>query len=166
MAVDEIEKDQNDASTHESVEAKRLRATIEDGAVGDLKQIDLNDVDLNQVDLNQVDLNQVDLSQEIDRLQVEASSEELGRKTKMLVKHPEFRIVLITMRAGSRWEDHKTNARIGLQVLRGDIRFHTATGTFDLRSGQLLTLAPSIVHSVDALEESAFLLTLSSANQP
>jgi quercetin dioxygenase-like cupin family protein len=161
MAVDEIEKDQNDASTHESVEAKRLRATIEDGAVGDLKQIDLNDVDLNQVDLNQVDL-----SQEIDRLQVEASSEELGRKTKMLVKHPEFRIVLITMRAGSRWEDHKTNARIGLQVLRGDIRFHTATGTFDLRSGQLLTLAPSIVHSVDALEESAFLLTLSSANQP
>lgn len=159
--MDEIEKDQNDASTHGSVEAKRLRATIEDGVVGDLKQVDLNDVDLNQVDLNQVDL-----SQEIDRLQVEASSEELGRKTKMLVKHPEFRIVLVTMRAGTRWEDHKTNARIGLQVLRGDIRFHTATGTFDLRSGQLLTLAPSIVHSVDALEESAFLLTLSSANQP
>lgn len=130
--------------------------TIEDGAVSDL----------NQVDSNQVDLNQVDLNREIARLQAGASSEESGRKSKMLVKHPEFRIVLITMRAGSRWEDHKTNARICLHVLRGDIRFHTANGRFDLRPGQLLTLAPSVVHSVDALEESAFLLTLSSASQP
>jgi quercetin dioxygenase-like cupin family protein len=120
----------------------------------------------NQGDLNQVDLSHVDLNQEITRLQAEASSEESSRKSKMLVKHPEFRIVLITMRPGSRWEDHKTNARISLHVLRGDIRFHTPTGAVDLRPGQLLTLAPDITHSVDALEESAFLLTLSSANKP
>jgi quercetin dioxygenase-like cupin family protein len=132
----------------------------------DSNQVNSKQDDSNQVDLNQVDLNQVDLNQEIARLQAEASSEESGRKSKMLVKHPEFRIVLVTMRAASRWEDHKTNARIGLHVLRGDIRFHTANGTFELRPGQLLTLAPSIVHSVDALEESAFLLTLSFANQP
>jgi quercetin dioxygenase-like cupin family protein len=123
-------------------------------------------VDLNQRDSNQIDLNQVDLNQEIARLQAEASSEESGRKSKMLVKHAEFRIVLIAMRSGSRWEDHKTNARISLHVLRGDIRFHTPTGAVDLRPGQLLTLAPDITHSVDALEESAFLLTLSSVNQP
>ena len=121
----------------------------------DLNQVNSNQDDSNQVDLNQVDLNQVDLNEEIVRLQAEASSEESGRKTKMLA-----------MRAGIRWEDHKTNARICLHVLRGDIRFHTANGMFELRPGQLLTLAPSIVHSVDALEESAFLLTLSSANQP
>ncbi|MGB9121587.1 MAG: hypothetical protein WCE73_13265 [Candidatus Angelobacter sp.] len=154
--MDEIQKGQNDALTHGRAEAKRLPATIEDGAV----------LNSNQVDLNQVDLNQVDLNQEIARLQAEASSEESGRKSKMLVKHTEFRIVLVTMRAGSRWEDHKTNARICLHVLRGDIRFRTANGMFDLRPGQLLTLAPSVVHSVDALEESAFLLTLSSVNQP
>jgi quercetin dioxygenase-like cupin family protein len=110
----------------------------------------------------QADLNHIDLNQEITRLQAEASSsEESGRKSKMLVKHPEFRIVLITMRTGSRWEDHKTSSRICLHVLRGHIRFHTANGAFDLRPGQLLTLAPGVVHSVDALEESAFLLTLS-----
>ena len=123
-------------------------------------------VDLNRRDSNQVDLNQVDLNQEIARLQAEASSEESGRKSKMLVKHAEFRIVLIAMRAGSRWEDHKTNSRISLHVLHGDIRFRTSNGAFDLRPGQLLTLAPSIVHSVDALEESAFILTLSSTSQP
>ena len=123
-------------------------------------------VDLNQRDSNQIDLNQVDLNQEIARLQAETSSGESGRKSKMLVKHAEFRIVLVAMRAGSRWEDHNTNARICLHVLRGDIRFRTANSTCDLRPGQLLTLAPSIVHSVDAVEESAFLLTLSSLNQP
>ena len=109
----------------------------------------------------QADLNHIDLNQEITRLQAEASSEESGRKSKMLVKHPEFRIVLITMRTGSRWEDHKTNARICLHVLRGDVRFHIANDAFDLRPGQLITLAPGVVHSVDAVEESAFLLTLS-----
>ena len=124
----------------------------------DEKQSDTKDAQ------TQADLNHIDLDQEMTRLHAEASSES-GRKSKMLVKHPEFRIVLITMRTGSRWEDHKTNARICLHVLRGDIRFHTANGAFDLRPGQLLTLAPSVVHSVDALEESAFLLTLS-ANQP
>jgi quercetin dioxygenase-like cupin family protein len=109
----------------------------------------------------QADLNHIDLNQEITGLQAEASSEESGRKSKMLVKHPEFRIVLITMRTGSRWEDHKTNSRICLHVLRGHIRFHTADDAFDLRPGQLFTLAPGVVHSVDAVEESAFLLTLS-----
>ena len=137
--------------TQRRAEAERLPAKIEDGDL---------------VDSNQRDLTQVDLNQEIARLQAKASSEESGRKSKMLVKHPEFRIVLITMRAGSRWEDHQTNARISVHVLRGNIRFHTANGTVDLRPGQLLTLAPSIVHSVDALEESAFLLTLASVNQP
>jgi len=87
--------------------------------------------------------------------------EEAGRKSKMLVKYPEFRIVLVTMRAGSRWNDHKTPSRIFLQVLRGHILFCAPHATFNLRTGQLLTLDPDIVHSVDSTEDSAFLLTLS-----
>ena len=63
--------------------------------------------------------------------------------------------------AQSRWDDHKTNARILINMLRGHIQFHTPSGAFDLRPGQLLALDPGIVHSVDASEESAFLLTLS-----
>lgn len=109
----------------------------------------------------------VELTHEIAQLQADMSlKEEAGRKLKVLVKHLEFRIVLITMKAGSKWEGHKTNARILMQPLRGHIRFCTPGGTFDMRPGQLLMLDPGVVHSVDAQEESAFLLTLSSANQP
>jgi quercetin dioxygenase-like cupin family protein len=104
----------------------------------------------------------VDLNDQIDRLFSDALvKDEAGRKTKMLVKYHEFRIALVTMRSGSRWNDHKTPARIFVQVLRGHIQFHASNVTFDLRSGQLLTLDPGVLHSADAAEDSAFLLTLS-----
>jgi quercetin dioxygenase-like cupin family protein len=104
----------------------------------------------------------IDLNSDMDWRHLDPSSkEDAGHNTKMLVKYPEFRIVLITMRALSRWDDHKTSARIFINVLRGHIQFHTPNGMFDVRPGQLLALDPGIVHSVDAPEESAFLLTLS-----
>jgi len=104
----------------------------------------------------------VDLDEETVRLRKDASTrEEAGHRAKMLVKHPEFRIVLITMNPGSRWAEHKTNSRIAVQPLQGHIRFLTPDGNFELREGQLLTLDPGIPHSVESLEESAFLLTLS-----
>jgi quercetin dioxygenase-like cupin family protein len=134
--MNEIQKDKKDASTRGSAEGVRSAAPLDGEAL-------------------------IELDQEIARLEAGVSSEESGRRSKMLLKYPEFRIVLITMRAGMRWEDHKTKARICLHLLRGHIRFHTPNGTVDLKAGQLLTLAPSVVHSVDALEDTAFLLTLS-----
>lgn len=104
----------------------------------------------------------IDLKDQMSRLFSDISmTDEAGRKTKMLVKYPEFRIALVTMRAGSRWDDHKTPARISVQVLRGHIQFRVAGAKFDLAAGQLITLHPGVVHSVDSVEDSAFLLTLS-----
>ena len=105
----------------------------------------------------------VDLYAEATRLRVEGSSEEHpGRTTKMLVKHTEFKIVLVAMRAGNTWEEHETDARIIVQPIFGHIRFRTPESSFDLREGQILVLNPGVSHDVSALEESAFLLTLSS----
>lgn len=104
----------------------------------------------------------IDLNEEIDRAFSDSSlNDESGRKTKMLIKHEEFRIALVTMRSGSEWSDHKTPARISVQVLRGQIRFNIPDDTFNLTCGQLLTLDPGVVHSVESVEDSAFLLTLS-----
>jgi quercetin dioxygenase-like cupin family protein len=104
----------------------------------------------------------LDLNDQIDQLFSDTSNkEEAGRKSKMLMKYPELRVVLIAMRAASRWNDHKTQARISVQVLRGHIQFHVLNETFDLRAGQLLALDPGVVHSVDSVADSAFLLTLS-----
>jgi quercetin dioxygenase-like cupin family protein len=108
----------------------------------------------------------LDLNEQIDQLFSDTSSkEEAGRKSKMLLKCPEFRVVLVAMR-GTRWNDHKTQARISVQVLRGHIQFHVLNETFDLRAGQLLALDPGVVHSVDSVADSAFLLTLSDPAHP
>lgn len=87
------------------------------------------------------------------------------RKTSMLAKHPELRIALVTMLAGTTWDDHKTDARISVQPLRGQIKFKTSGSTVDLSAGQLLILDPGVPHSVEAVEESAFLLTLAPPHQ-
>lgn len=88
-----------------------------------------------------------------------------SRTTSMLVKYPGLRIALITMRAGTTWDDHKTDARISVQPLRGQIRFTSPDSTVNLSAGQLLILDPGVPHAVEAIEESAFLLTLAPPHQ-
>ena len=59
-----------------------------------------------------------------------------------------------------RLPEHKTEGRISVHVLSGHIRLRAAGRTFTLRSGGLLALDHEIPHDVEALEESAFLLTI------
>lgn len=70
----------------------------------------------------------VDLDEEIVRLRKDVSTkEEVGHGTKMLVKHPEFRIVLITMNSGSRWAEHKTNSRHSRWKVTSGLSLRAAT---------------------------------------
>jgi quercetin dioxygenase-like cupin family protein len=103
-----------------------------------------------------------DLDQELEGLRQEDSWErETGRSSKTLAKYPDFRIVLVLMKVGTHMNDHKADARISIQALRGKILLHVPDQKpVELLSGQLLTLDCGIHHDVEALEESAFLLTV------
>jgi quercetin dioxygenase-like cupin family protein len=83
-----------------------------------------------------------------------------GRITRMLTKGPGLRIGLILMDAGTNWEEHKTESRIIVQPLEGRIRFTTHERATEIGPGELLVLAPGELHGVEALEQTAFLLTL------
>lgn len=104
-----------------------------------------------------------DISHELEQLQHEDSWERgTGRSSKTLAKYPDFRIVLVYMKAGSHMNDHKAEARISIQALRGKILLHARNQrSIELAAGQLMTLDCGIRHDVQALEESAFLLTVS-----
>ena len=105
---------------------------------------------------------QFDLAGQISRIRSEKSWQEgPGRVTRMLAKAPGLRVALIVMRAGNRWEEHKTDSRIAIQPIEGSVRFILPDRTVELRKGELLVLEPGIPHGVEALEEAAFLLTLS-----
>jgi len=105
---------------------------------------------------------QFDLGEEAARLRQEDSwTRGTGRSSRTLAKHPDFRVVLTLLKAGAQVDEHKTNLRISIQVVSGAIRLNLPDRNVELRAGQLLVLDAGVPHRVAALEESAFLLTLS-----
>jgi quercetin dioxygenase-like cupin family protein len=105
-------------------------------------------------------LAQFDLHQEI------ADSEQKkpwqsGHFAKTLFKKRDLRVVLITMENAAKMKEHHADGTISVHVLKGQIRFSVHGKPHDLKLGNLLTLSASIKHEVEALEDSAFLLTIS-----
>lgn len=83
-----------------------------------------------------------------------------GIHSKTLFKKPDFRMVLIELEPGAKMDEHHADGTICVQLLKGRIRFRTHGRTNELCAGNLLTLGASIKHDVEALEESALLLTI------
>ncbi len=101
-----------------------------------------------------------DLAHEVARLHEQAVWQQGDRNAKTLVKEPDFRLVLIALRAGARMEEHRAAGRISVQTLAGHLRLHTAGTNVDLPVGRLVSLERDVPHDVEAVEESAFLLTI------
>lgn len=84
-----------------------------------------------------------------------------GHYAKTLFKKHDFRIVLITLEKGARMKEHHADGTISIHVLKGHIRLNVHGQPHDLPTGSLFTLAASIRHEVESVEDSAFLLTIS-----
>jgi quercetin dioxygenase-like cupin family protein len=84
-----------------------------------------------------------------------------GRSSKTLAKYPDFHIVLVLMKANTQMSQHHVDARISIHSLQGRIRIHLPDQNVDLATGELMALEYGIPHDVEALEESAFLITIS-----
>ena len=100
-----------------------------------------------------------DLPAEIHRLQAETTWS-TGQNARTLIKYDDFRVVLTALQAKVRIPEHKAEGRISVHVLSGHIQLQASGRTFSLRPGGLLALDQGVPHGVEALEESAFLLTI------
>jgi quercetin dioxygenase-like cupin family protein len=85
---------------------------------------------------------------------------QFGHNAKTLVKYDGLRIVLIALKAGSRIPEHHTEGQVSIQTIVGHIQVRSEGRSFNLRPGGLLALDQGSPHDVEALEESAFLLTI------
>jgi quercetin dioxygenase-like cupin family protein len=101
----------------------------------------------------------VDLGAEVARLHKENTGPS-GRSSKTLVNYPDFRIVLMVMKSNAKFAEHKSAGRISVEVLAGHIQSHILGRLIDLPAGHMLALDREVLHDVEALEESAFLLTI------
>ena len=100
-----------------------------------------------------------DLGDEVNQLRSE-STWNTGRNARTLVKYDDFRVVLTVLQANVRLPEHKTAGRISVHLLSGHIRLNASGRAFDLRPGSLVALDQGSAHDIEALEESAFLLTI------
>ena len=101
-----------------------------------------------------------DLAAEVEALKKEPTWQANGHNAKTLVKHRDVRVVLIALKSGARMQEHQTDQCMTLQALYGRLRLHLPDQTIDLPIGGLVALDHTVLHDVEALEESVFLLTL------
>ena len=83
-----------------------------------------------------------------------------GHNAKTLVKHPDFRVVLIALKAGARMSEHKTDHCVTIHALEGRLRLHLPGRPLDLAQGELLALEQTVLHDIEALDDSVFVLSL------
>lgn len=101
-----------------------------------------------------------DLDLEIEQLRAEPSWLQGDRNAKTLVKEAELRVVLTIMKAGARLPKQETDARFTIQALNGRLKLQLPDRTTELGRGQLVALDKGTSHEIEAVEESALLLTL------
>ncbi len=83
-----------------------------------------------------------------------------GIARKVLVQYPDLQVTLRRLKAGAHIPDHHNPGRICVQTVMGRIRMNADGRTFDLPEGAILVLDRAVTHDVQAVEESAFLLTV------
>lgn len=107
-----------------------------------------------------------DIANEIE-LQHHADAWRTGISRKRLVRFSDFRISLTAMKASAKIELHQDPGRISVQIVDGHIRMHAGDRTFDPPKGKVLVLDRAVPYDLEALADSAFLLTVAqSAGTP
>ncbi|HWB14917.1 MAG TPA: AraC family ligand binding domain-containing protein [Vicinamibacterales bacterium] len=100
-----------------------------------------------------------DLAREVSALHLEPEWQQ-GQNAKTLVKYDDLRIVLLALQAHARVPEHRARGRVSIQTIEGHVHVRAEGRTFDLPTGALLTLNRDVPHDVEAIEDSALLLTI------
>lgn len=107
------------------------------------------------------ELVEMNLNQFIDQIKNEKTWQHSDRNSLTIFKSPTMRIVLMGLHANAELKTHKANGVISIQVLEGKIDFSTALKSLRMEKGNMIALQENVMHSVVAVTDSFFLLTLS-----
>lgn len=83
--------------------------------------------------------------------------------TVLLLNSPSIKVLLTLLHEGTEVISFQANESVTFQVLEGSLIIHIRDESVNLQKGELLTLDEKIKYSFDTVEETAFLLTLVSA---
>ena len=82
------------------------------------------------------------------------------RNAVTVVKTPNLGVVLTAVKKGAKLCGHEVDGPITIQVLSGAVRFGLGVEAKTLRDGTVIVLDRAIPHVIEALENSALILTI------
>ena len=103
---------------------------------------------------------QYHLEQQLTALRSDAPIRAHGRDSVTLVKDAGFSLVLVALTQGGRLPEHRAPGAITVLVLGGRVAFTAQGERHELKMHDLITLPMRVPHEVEALEESAILITI------
>src|SRR6476646_3668384 len=102
----------------------------------------------------------IDLPLFIKQIKHESTWKDKDRNAITVFKTNGMRLVLIALHAGAEMKTHTADGIISIQVIDGRMKFSADNRSVELNTGQMLALHKGIPHSVLAIAETIFLLTL------
>ena len=100
------------------------------------------------------------LGEQLERLRQEPTWRTRGRNAITLTKEPGLRLVLMLLGKGTKLSEHQAAGPLTFHVLTGSVTFRAGARVESLGAGELVVLESTVDHEVEAVEESACLLTL------
>ena len=83
-----------------------------------------------------------------------------GRRAATLVKTNQLRVVLVTMKAAAKLDSHCAPGPITIHALTGCFTVCVGSDSYQVDPGHLLAIEPRVRHDVEAVDASAFLVTI------
>ncbi len=105
----------------------------------------------------------INIPEFIKQLKAEVTWQTSDRNAITVFKTNGLRIVLIALHEQAVMQEHSAEGIISVQVLEGEINFSTDNESMLLRQGEMIALHEGLDHSVKAIKESVFLLTLTTS---
>ena len=105
----------------------------------------------------------MDIPEFIQQIKTETTWTNSDRNAITVFKTNGLRIVLVALHENAVMKKHTAAGIISVQVLEGEINFSTDKQSLVMKTGQIIALHKEIPHSVKAIQESVFLLTLTTS---
>jgi quercetin dioxygenase-like cupin family protein len=83
-----------------------------------------------------------------------------GHAARTLARTDDLRVVLVVLASGKRMSEHQTDVTTSIHTVSGHVRLRLPDRDVDVRAGNLLMLGRDLKHDVEAVSDSALLLTL------
>ena len=96
----------------------------------------------------------------IKQIKAESTWQSSDRNAITVYKTNGLRIVLVALKQHAEMKKHKAEGILSFQVIEGEVSFSTDNETKNLQPGDMIALHEGLHHSVQAVKESVFLLTL------